>query len=116
MDIYRELGKHIHEIRVNSGMTQEQLSSRSGISSNFLSQIERGRNKCSLETINKISLGLDIPLSRLFDFASPAVGKKNGYMKKVELLLKELNGRDKNLLLEITEDVFKKLKKGSKKQ
>ncbi len=66
MEIYREIGKRIRDIRTQAGITQEKLAELSGVSSNFISQIERGRNKCSLETISNLSSALNVPLYMSF--------------------------------------------------
>lgn len=111
MDIYKETGKRLKEIRTKSNITQERLAELSGISSNFISQIERGRNKCSLETIHKLAIALNTPITNLINFKSSPVNSKDKYQKQIELLLKNLNDNDKNLVMEITKDVYGKLKK-----
>ena len=114
LDIYKEIGIRILEIRKQSGITQERLSELSGISSNFISQIERGRNKCSLETINKLSKALNTPLSSMFSFKNTKTAVRDSYVKKIEIMLKDMNDKDKNLVLEITEDVYGKIKKNKR--
>lgn len=51
-------------------LTQEQLSEKSGVSSDFISQIERGLNSPSLDTIQKLADGLGVPIEELFHFSS----------------------------------------------
>ncbi len=114
LDIYKEIGIRILEIRKQSGITQERLSELSGISSNFISQIERGRNKCSLETIYKLSEALSTPLSSMFSFKNSGISGRDSYVKKIEILLKDMNNKDKNLVLEITGDVYGKIKKNKR--
>lgn len=114
MDIYKETGCKIKEIRLSSGLTQEKLSELSGISSNFISQIERGRNKCSLETVYKLSRALSTPLPSLFSFAASKPSDRDNYIKRIEVLLNDLNTKDKNLVMEITTDIYGKIKKGKR--
>ena len=116
MNIYKVLGKRIREIRIKSNITQERLAESSGISSNFISQIERGRNKCSLDTIYKLSQALNTPMSKLFNFAASPVAEKDAYKKRINMLMKNLSPRDKKLLMDITEDVYGKLKRGKRKK
>lgn len=113
MDIYREIGKRLQEIRQKSGLTQEKLSELSGISSNFISQIERGRNKCSVETIYKLAEALNLPMNELFNFKilNPV---KDPYVKRIELMLRNLSKNDKNLVMDITEDTYNKIIKRKK--
>lgn len=111
MSIYKELGKSIREIRIGLNLTQEKLAELAGLSSNFISQIERGRNKCSLDTIHKLSIALNTPLPELFSFISTPTKTKDIYQKRIEMLLNKLQKKDKKLLLDISEDVFRKIKK-----
>ena len=115
MEIYKEIGKRIRDIRIQSGITQEKVAELSGVSSNFISQIERGRNKCSLETIYSLSKALNINLYELFKFSSTKPSAKDNYAKRIEMLLNNLNDKDKNLVLEITTDVYSKIKHRKRK-
>jgi transcriptional regulator with XRE-family HTH domain len=115
LNIYKELGKRIHEIRIKSNITQEKLAELSGVSSNFISQIERGRNKCSLETINSLSVAMNTPLSELFNFSLPNPTSKDSFTKRIEIMLKNLSGKDKNLVMDITEDTYNKIVRHNKK-
>lgn len=114
LNIYTEIGNRIRDVRLQSGITQEKLSELSGISSNFISQIERGKNKCSLETIHKLSEALSTPLPSLFSFKTSQTASEKSYIKRIEILLKDLNIKDKNLVLEITSDIYGKIKKNNR--
>lgn len=61
------LGRAIRDRRKEKGMTLAQMSERTTISLGYLSQIELGKNSASIETLYKISLGLGLPLSALFE-------------------------------------------------
>ena len=65
-DIYRQLGKRIREIRKKLGVTQERLAFKARISPSFLSHVERGTKKASLETIKRIASALEVPIPSLF--------------------------------------------------
>jgi transcriptional regulator with XRE-family HTH domain len=49
-------------------MVQEELAEAIGISVDFLSLIERGKNSPSFENIEKIAIALKISEKDLFDF------------------------------------------------
>lgn len=53
------VGKAIARLRVMRGLTQQQLNQQIGMKT--VQHIEQGRNKPSLETLNKIADALDIP-------------------------------------------------------
>jgi transcriptional regulator with XRE-family HTH domain len=49
-------------------MTQEMLAERAGISVDFLSLIERGRNSPSFDNLEEIAKALRTPVVELFSF------------------------------------------------
>ena len=60
------LGNAIRERRKMMSLTLAQMAQRTGVSLGYLSQIELGKNSASIETLYKISLGLGIKMSELF--------------------------------------------------
>lgn len=65
---YKEIGLKIAYYRKKKGYTQAQLAEMVGISSNYLSLIERGNKgqSYSMETLFKIAEALEITASELF--------------------------------------------------
>jgi len=57
------LGKTIHEIRELKEMTLLDVANKCGVSVPYLSLIENGKRRLSLDRLEKISKALDIPLS-----------------------------------------------------
>ncbi len=51
---YTIIGRRIRENRKELGLTQQQLSSRSGVSMQHISNIENGRTQFSLKAVNRI--------------------------------------------------------------
>lgn len=66
--LYKLLGKQIKQLREKSGLTQEKLAEKSGISLDYLGKIEVNINKPGLKTLIKISNALNVPIKILFDF------------------------------------------------
>ncbi len=60
------LGNAIRDRRKTMGLTLAQMAQRTGVSLGYLSQIELGKNSASIETLYRISLGLGIKMSELF--------------------------------------------------
>lgn len=56
------LGEAIKDIRVKKKISQGSLAETLEISQSYLSQVERGRKKPSLELLEKISKKLEIPV------------------------------------------------------
>ena len=63
------LGLNITYYRRARNLTQSQLAERANISSNYLSQIERGFKNISFATLTQISETLGVEEVDLFDFS-----------------------------------------------
>jgi transcriptional regulator with XRE-family HTH domain len=61
-------GKRLRRLRRQADFTQEQLAERVGVSVEFISNMERGINAPSFETLEKLGVSLDIKVSELFEF------------------------------------------------
>lgn len=62
-----EFGKKIVKLRKERGMTQEELSLKSGIERSYMGAIERGEKNPTLKKIYNIALSLKIKASKLFE-------------------------------------------------
>ncbi len=65
----KRFGQRLREIRANRRMTQEEFAELVGMSVDFLSLIERGRNAPSFETLDRIAKKLKLPVADLFTFS-----------------------------------------------
>jgi transcriptional regulator with XRE-family HTH domain len=63
--IYDKAGKRLKELRLQQGWTQQQLAEKASISVAFLSFIEQGRRKGSLQTYASLSKALGMDISEL---------------------------------------------------
>ncbi|MBN1444477.1 MAG: helix-turn-helix transcriptional regulator [Candidatus Omnitrophica bacterium] len=110
-NFYLLLGKKIREMRKERGLTQEELAWKSGISLNFMGQIERGHKKPSIKTLKKISETLGIAPSALFEEIKYAPPEEDLLIEKIKSLLKEGSEEDKKLIYKIVKSVLLKDKK-----
>ena len=62
-DIFR---KNLKYYRTQQNLTQEELSELSGISSDYLSEIERGKKTPSFKRLDLIANGLNVEVYKLF--------------------------------------------------
>ncbi len=60
------IGVTIREFRLQRGMSQGDIEKRTGLLRCYLSRVENGHTVPSLETLQKIALALDLPLSQFF--------------------------------------------------
>jgi transcriptional regulator with XRE-family HTH domain len=66
----RELfGRRVQFLRKSRGLTQEVLAEKIGISIDFLSLIERGRNSPSFDNLEQFGQAFGLPVAALFSFA-----------------------------------------------
>lgn len=61
-------GKRIRELRALKGLTQEELAEAVGVSTDFISLIERGQRAPSFENLERLAEALGVNVAGLFDF------------------------------------------------
>jgi transcriptional regulator with XRE-family HTH domain len=80
------LGKRIQELRKSRKFSQEELAEKAGISSQYVSNIERGKENPTLDMLFTLTDALKVTLSEMCDYEP--VGNMD--RKSVENLLREL--------------------------
>lgn len=65
--IITQFGKHLRKIRIDRGLSQEQLANDADIPINQIGRIERGEINPSLSTLYSIAKALKMKLSHLVD-------------------------------------------------
>lgn len=76
--IYTRTGARLHDLRKASGLTQSDLAEKAGISLSFLSFLESGKRKGSLETYARLAQALGMGVDELFQDGSKKGKKKRG--------------------------------------
>jgi transcriptional regulator with XRE-family HTH domain len=77
-DLKKQFGIRLRQIRDEADKTQEDFAELVGISVDFLSLIERGRNAPSFKRLQRMARGLGKPVAYLFTFDSDyKPGKRN---------------------------------------
>lgn len=62
-------GKRIKQLRMQKGLSQEELGYEAGLHRTYIGQIERAEKNITLKNIAKIAKELDVNISELFDFS-----------------------------------------------
>jgi transcriptional regulator with XRE-family HTH domain len=65
-NVIKQVGINLRKIRMDKGVSQEQLSYDTEISINQIGRIERGQINTSVSTLYEISSALDIDIQELF--------------------------------------------------
>ncbi|MCK9537074.1 MAG: helix-turn-helix transcriptional regulator [Bacilli bacterium] len=68
-DINVLFGKRIRQLRMQKGLSQEELGYEVGLHRTYVGQIERAEKNITLKNIAKIAKELDVNISELFDFS-----------------------------------------------
>lgn len=69
---HRITGQVIGRLRVQQGLSQEELAQKAGIARSHLAMIENGKKSASVETLWRIAEALGIKLSYLLDVIEKA--------------------------------------------
>ena len=66
MNILIRYGQAVRKIRLEQGISQEELADRCGLHRTYISDIELGKRNLSLENIERIAISLNKSLSEFF--------------------------------------------------
>lgn len=69
-ELRKKFGLRLRYLRREKDLTQEQLAEAIDVSSEFLSNIERGINAPSFKTLEKLAKALHVSVKEFFDFDS----------------------------------------------
>ncbi len=68
VNINSRLGRRIQKVRIERGLTQEELAHGARLDFSYLNQIENGRRNPSLDAIGRIARALGVPVRDLISF------------------------------------------------
>lgn len=96
---YKLIGERIKKARKAKGITQDVLAERLNVSIGYVSQVERGITKISLDLLGAISSILECDIA---SFITESATNSNEYMES-EILseILKLDGKKKKYILEI---------------
>ena len=101
------IGTTIRAHRLQKGLSQGDIEKRTGLLRCYLSRVEDGHTVPSLDTLSKIALALDLPLSQFF--ADDSLGRQLNtqrlsdeelrFLTQIRKYSANLNDSDRKLLL-----------------
>ena len=103
-ELVRVIGQRIRNHRMRLGLSQEKLAELAGCHHTYIGQLERGEKNATIESIEKISAALGIPMSQLFEQLGVQSEGRNIPLECYELLVsKPVSEQEQlyRLLLEI---------------
>ncbi len=84
--VERSIGRRIQQYRKKKGLTQEQLAEKVGLSTNYISAVERGVNALNLDKLVEVINILECSADEIF-----ADVLNNGYEIKTSLLTEQIS-------------------------
>lgn len=87
--IKEEVGKRIKALRMQNGLSQEDLALKSNLDRTYITYVENAKKNVTVETLYKITKALDISLSDFFDMENFNI-KKPLDKVKIDLSLGDL--------------------------
>lgn len=96
---YKLIGKRIKEQRSICGFTQEVLAEKMDVTIGYISQIERGVTKTSLDFLGGVADALRCDVSHLVSGCS--IGSDEYLDDEISKEFKRLSGRDRKIVLNI---------------
>lgn len=63
----REFGERVRELRLEAGLSQEQLAHKAEVHRTYIGSVERGEQNASLVLIYMIALALEVDVTKLFE-------------------------------------------------
>lgn len=102
---FKLIGMRIKAARKSKGKTQEWLAEQLDVSVGYISQLERGITKISLETLGEIGAVLETDMAYFLTGVTAGQGDylKNEMLEKFDLL----SERDRNLINDIIDSMIK---------
>ena len=102
---YKLIGGRIKGVRKSRKLTQENLAERLGVTVGYVSQMERGVTKVSLDTLSEIAFILD---SDITHFLSGVSAQQQAYLQaELQARVSQLNQKQKQMLFEFMDVLIK---------
>ena len=96
---YKLIGSRIKAERNKQGITQEVMAERLDVTVGYVSQVERGITKISLDLLGKISAILGCDIASLITNSAP--GEDKYMLNDIMSEVRRLRARDKKIILSI---------------
>jgi transcriptional regulator with XRE-family HTH domain len=65
MEVRQRVARNIRRLRVEQGLSQEELADRAGLHRTYISGVERAVRNPTITVLEKIAVGLGAPLAEL---------------------------------------------------
>ena len=105
-DIAKTVGKRLRSYRTGQGLSQEKLAEKAGLHPTYIGQVERGEKNLTIESLEKITSALDVPMANVFEKIEERSDAANYCLQAYELLSRK-SSADREILFRILEGIEK---------
>lgn len=105
-DIAKVIGERIRIYRNRAGYSQEELAEKAGLHNTYIGQLERGEKNATLESIEKVSRALKIPLEILTE-KIVLEDARNEFPTKFYDLVNPLQPSEQKFLYDLLKQIIK---------
>ena len=105
---FRLIGQQIRALRKERGLTQEALAERADLSVPYLSHVERGVKKVSLESLARIAAALGVTADRLLTGNQPS--DRNAFLPEVQELMQDCTLCERRIICDVAGAVKRSLR------
>ena len=96
---YQQIGRQIRGARLRRKMTQAQLAEAADLSVPYISHVERGKKRVSLDALLRISQALDVTVDQLLAGTQPQ--DKAAYLPEIGELFRDCTLRERRILRDV---------------
>lgn len=102
----RRIGRRLRALRESRGLSQEEVAAAIDRSVETVSNVERGRVLAALETLDRLSRSLDVPIAAFFDEgATPVSSARAATDMRIREVLRGFSDREVEVALRLLEAV-----------
>ena len=100
------IGARLLDLRQGAQLSQERLADAAGLSTNYISMIEKGQRLPSLEVLSRLARVLGVPVTAFFDDAVPE-GPLERELRRLAVYLRRRQPEDVRKLYAIARVLFR---------
>lgn len=98
----KTLGRHLRNLREKRGMTLEEAAGRAQLDSKYWGKVELGQMNCTLESIEKMLLGLEAePLEVFLVGLEKPLANEKKELAVLRSLLRRMSSKSRRQVLEL---------------
>ena len=99
------VGQRLRNFRNQQQLSQEKLAELAGVHPTYIGQIERGEKNITIESLEKITAALQIPLCKVFEKLAP-VAREDNYPLAAYDLFAAQDSKEQKRLLHLLEEII----------